>query len=159
MVMNASCRHNVASGDSYQFCPACGVRLSQSRWSRIYHVGLPLVAAVASFLPWIRIGLGRHPASWTVYRVSPWAWAWLFVDMVVMAISAWPRGGMSYRVVRLWQLLGAATLSVGITVLLSIGLAKTVSTTLAAPSPVHLSVGLVPFIGIVTVWTILALLE
>ena len=91
--------------------------------------------------------------------MSPWAWVWLFVDVAVMAMSAWPRGGMSYRMMRIWQLLGVATLSVGVTVLISVGLAKTVSTTLAAPSPVHLSFGLVPFIGIVTAWTILALLE
>lgn len=156
---NVSCSHPGTHEEHWKFCPACGARLSHNRWPRIYHVGLPLLAALVSFVPWVRVGLGSHLALWTVYQVSPGAWAWLIIDLAVMVASAWPQGGMSYRMMRLWQLLGAGTLAVGVTVLISVSMAGKVSAILSAPSPIHLSAGLGLFIVVVAVWALLALVE
>ena len=155
----AQCHYTVLKEEPVRFCPACGAQWTTSNWRRIYHIGLPLLSAAASFVPWVRVGLGSRLSLWTVYHVSPWAWAWLSVDLMVMVVSGWPRLGMTYYIVRLWQLLGAATLAVGLSVLVSVGMAKKVSAILGAPSPVHLFAGLPLFVGIVAVWTIFAAME
>lgn len=158
-MMCAQCDYTSETEEHLRFCPACGTRLFKSKWRQTYHVGLPLLTAIATWVPWIRVGLGSHQSLWTVYQVSSWAWLWLVVDLFVMAISAWPRVAITYRAERLWQLVGAGTLAVGISVLVSTGMANKVSVILGAPSPIHLSVGLLLFVCIVGVWAILAVLE
>ncbi len=159
MMACAQCHYTTAPEQQLRFCPACGARWARSKWRRVYHIGLPLLTALASFVPWVRVGLGSHQSLWTVYQVSSWAWIWLVVDLLVLVISVWPRQGMTYRMERLWQLLGAGTLAVGVSVLVSTGMAKKVSAILGAPSPVHLSAGLLLFVVILGVWTIFAALE
>ena len=150
----------VLEGD---YCPRCGVALNRGvpAPARVWlRVAFPLLAVGASFLPWVRVGLGPGPAAWNLYRVNPWAWLWC-AGSVAMVGAVWSLGTKSkgWWVRRAWMLLGAATFTAGCTAWLSIGLAGAVSGVLHAPNPVRLAPGLVVFCVVGAGWLVLSFVE
>ncbi len=126
-------------------------------WQGIVAALFPALAAGASFLTWLDVGLSSQRSAWTAYTVTTWSWIWLGLDLLAL-LSAVLRPSWSRAWVRrAWGILGAASFGVGLTIGQSVHVSARVSDILGAPNPVHLATGVVAFVVVTGLWTVSAL--
>jgi len=120
----------------------------------------PVLALIASFMPWLHTVSPARPGGMNVYQLNPLAWIWAGLDVGV-AIVLMVRQHSSIRgwVVAFWALLGAGSLGVGVSSVIFVSVAGNISAALGAPNPVRLSYGAVLFVLITLLWTATAWIE
>ena len=145
-----------------RFCPHCGTKVGAGPhgtvWSRVGRLLLPLapLAALAgSFAPWVVVrGLGAA-GLWDVYRFGPFAWLWLVGDVGALGVAV----GRLMRVPWVlagWALFGALSCGVGLSGLVFVRVAGTISHVLGVPIPVRLGYGVEIFVAATVLWVALA---
>lgn len=124
-----------------------------SIWAKAVGAAFPAAAALATFLPWLRVGVGSPARSWTAYAVTPWTWAWLACD--ALALISKLAGPLLDRpsARRYWRMVGAVSFGTGLTIGQAVRVSARVSQTLGAPNPVHLAAGVLVFVMVAGLWT------
>ncbi|MCL5116333.1 MAG: hypothetical protein M1272_04195 [Firmicutes bacterium] len=126
---------------------------SRSRVALLTCAG-PILAFVASFMPWVHLIGPSRTTAWDVYQLSPAAWVWLICDGALVVTSVrWlhltPPRWWSLA----WQTLGAISLGVALTGMVFVQVAAHVSATLGAPPPLAPDYGAYVFAAAAFLWT------
>lgn len=141
-----------------KYCPHCGVSLYPGSWTsvgaliRIVPIG---IAIVASFLPWLTIGVVTRTRHWNAYQIGGFSWLWL--ALAVVAVGLLVTG--SRRVIPQWiqsgiSLFSGLTLGVGISAFVLVQVSSRVSHILSAPDPLKTSYGVLVFAIAAALWCI-----
>ncbi len=140
-----------------RYCAHCGHSLTGSgtvlRIGLAIRVAAPTISLIASFLPWVVVGVVTRVRRWDAYHIGGYSWLWLALDLAALAIAvagAWIRVPRWLAVA--WTLFGATSLGVGISGLVFVQVSARVSTILSAPNPLSLAYGLVVFDAACALW-------
>lgn len=119
----------------------------------VLRVAAPTVALVASFLPWMTVGVVTRTRHWDAYHLGGASWLWLVLDaaaIIVAAASRWVR--LERWLTLAWSMLAALSLGTGIAGFVLVSVSAHVSTILSAPNPLTVSFGLGVFAAACAAW-------
>ena len=139
-----------------KYCTYCRASLYPGSWTRggALMRAVPLaIAIVASFLPWLTIGVVTRTQHWNAYQIGGFSWVWFGLAVIAVGISVMG----SRRVISQWiqsgiSLFSGLTLGVGISAFVLVKVSSRVSQILSAPDPLKTSYGLVVFAIAAALW-------
>lgn len=144
------------------YCDRCGSRLARATTQpqRIFLISVvpPAVALVASFLPWLTVGVVTRTRHWNAYHIGGFSWLWLALDCGAIILVAFARfRPVAYWLRLAWTLFAGLSLGVGISAFVLVKVSARVSSILSAPDPLRTSYGLLVFVIATTAWCVASL--
>ncbi len=122
--------------------------------NRVARLALPVLALIASLMPWVTVGVVTKTRHWNAYQVTPLTLGWLVLDMAALALSIRSQNRpVSPALSIAWVLLAATSLGGASAAFVMVGVSQHVSQILSAPNPLQLGWGLKAFAVIAALWT------